>query len=261
MYPEAQEPLKREKWARSLDAEVIRLPFRTLALSTVSLPLFSFLFCIYLSVRFNFEDATETHCAVTNFLPSISAAIGEFVPQRYIWRIAIALHAAPRFLVARMYSNFMLEILPNTSTYKKLITFAYYSNVLENVALLFLSFISSKENYPLHKVSFTCFMIFSELYMILSVALLKDFQNMLTHSYQRYAYRLKKKLMIANLFAFFTALYFFYRHNTYCEPGMYTVFAFFEYLIVLTNMGFHMCAYYDFYSFDFVVGEWKSSDC
>ena len=44
----------------------------------------------------DFEKSTYTHCEVSNFAPSISAAIGSFVPQKYIWQASIALHSAPR---------------------------------------------------------------------------------------------------------------------------------------------------------------------
>ncbi|XP_037786126.1 post-GPI attachment to proteins factor 2-like [Penaeus monodon] len=97
---------------------VVRIPLRRLAVVTVSLPFGAFFLCIYLSLRHNFDLSTATHCGVPNYLPSISSAIGEFVPQRYIWRAAIAVHSAPRFLIAAMYNSFMSRILPNIKFYR-----------------------------------------------------------------------------------------------------------------------------------------------
>ncbi|CAL4122856.1 unnamed protein product [Meganyctiphanes norvegica] len=97
---------------------IIRIPMRWVALVTVSLPFGAFLSCIYLSVKYDFEESTATHCGVPNYLPSISSAIGAFSPQGYIWRSALALHSAPRFLVAAMYYRFNSRVLPNLKAYQ-----------------------------------------------------------------------------------------------------------------------------------------------
>ena len=47
------------------------------------------------------------------------------------------------------------------------------------------------------------------------------------------------------------ALYFYWRHNEYCEPFVYSFFAMSEYSIVLCNMIYHGLAGYDFH--DFIV--------
>ncbi|KAA0195981.1 hypothetical protein HAZT_HAZT004149 [Hyalella azteca] len=194
---------------------------------------------------------------VTNYLPSISSAIGEFVPQRYIWRTAVALHSAPRFLAAYLYVAFMNRILPKHPVYQVLQKIYTCLNLVEVSSLLGLSFVSSRENYELHKLFFIMFMVCSELYMLLTCLLLKDNTRQFVSLLEHRAFSIKKQLMFANIFCFMVALYFYHRHNTYCEPGMYTAFAFLEYLIVLTNMGFHMAAYYDFYHYQLTVAEYK----
>lgn len=79
------------------------LPYRLLAQIGVGLPLFAFIFCVSWSIIVNFEETTSTHCGVTNILPSISAAVGAFEPQRFVWRISILLHTPIRYFTAILY--------------------------------------------------------------------------------------------------------------------------------------------------------------
>lgn len=56
------------------------------------------------------------------------------------------------------------------------------------------------------------------------------------------------KILGAGIFiiCFIMGGYLYWRHNTYCEPGIYTLFALFEYSAVLSNIFFHCTLYYDF---------------
>jgi hypothetical protein len=112
---------------------------------TVSLPFCSFLFCILWSILYNFDHATETHCKVYNFLPSVSAAIGHYKPQKNIWEIAIASQAIIRTLVLYMYYRYYRETAYKWA--RNMTNFALLSYFLENTALVTLSFWSSNENY------------------------------------------------------------------------------------------------------------------
>ena len=53
-------------------------------------------------------------------------------------------------------------------------------------------------------------------------------------------------MTITNIISGISAVYFYLRHNTYCETGVYTLFAISEYLVVLSNTLFHFQAFYDF---------------
>lgn len=125
--------------------QLFRVSFSKFSWTVVSLPFFGFIFCVAWSVTFNFHESTSTHCQVFNILPSISAAIGSFSPQREVWQLAIGLHALPRFVVAFMYNKYHREVLYPWAI--SLSTVAFLLNVVENICLVGLSFWTSSENY------------------------------------------------------------------------------------------------------------------
>ena len=120
-------------------------------------------------------------------------------------------------------------------------------NVVEVLSLLMLSFAPSREDFKMHKNSFACFLTASGIYMLLTFWLYCKKWMAKRSAWEARGYSLKKLLIKANAGCIFTALYLYYRHNRYCEPGMYSIFSIFEYGVVLTNMGYHWTSYYDFY--------------
>lgn len=123
----------------------LRVSFTKFSCFTVCIQLFAFLFCIIYSVLFHFTSATYTHCHVYNVLPSISAAIGNFSPQREVWQLATLFHALPRFFVAYMYlQHHKKKLYPKDIYWGNL---ACFLNVLEIIALIILSFWTSSRYY------------------------------------------------------------------------------------------------------------------
>ena len=104
-----------ERYEMSPKFQELNLPIslKFLANTAVFLPLFGFGFCLIWSFWFDYETSTQTHCEVDNFAPSISAAIGNYLPQKYVWQTCISLHITPRFLFLYLYKQFYETRLAN----------------------------------------------------------------------------------------------------------------------------------------------------
>eukprot|EP00064_Thunnus_orientalis_P025855 superscaffoldBa00014230_g26285 len=147
------------------DRPLIRLPFTSFAVATVLLPLTGLIACLSLALMYHFEDSTYTHCRVSNYLPSISAAISR-VPERYIWRCCIGLHSAPRYLLSAAYFNFYRGRFASKLPELLLSGLTLLCSLAENTGLLLLTYVSSNETYSVHKNGFIVFMASSLLHML-----------------------------------------------------------------------------------------------
>ncbi|XP_017798142.1 PREDICTED: post-GPI attachment to proteins factor 2-like [Habropoda laboriosa] len=220
------------------------LPFAKLAWFTVSLPFLAFIFCIVWSILYNFEHSTSTHCKVYNFLPSVSAAIGHYKPQRNVWKTAIAIQALIRILVLVMYRRYYKEHIFKSAESICNIATAIYA--VENISLVTLTFWTSDENYAFHKLSFITFLITSFVHMLVVYYIVRNCHIVTREPSETTSLKWKRRSMMSNVFCIILACYFFYRHNKYCEPLVYSMFALSEYGVVLSNMGFHSTAAWDF---------------
>ena len=61
---------------------------------------------------------------------------------------------------------------------------------------------------------------------------------------------LKNRILKANMIAIPGLIYFYWRHNTYCEPYIYSMFCFVEYIIVLMNVSYHFSGYHLLFGMD-----------
>ncbi|XP_032219979.2 post-GPI attachment to proteins factor 2 isoform X2 [Nematostella vectensis] len=173
-----------------------------------ALPFGSFVICILLSIFLHWDQVTKTHCNVPNYVPSISAATGDFSPEKYIWRIGIAYHSLLRMVFPFVNYNF------------------YKYKASSNIK-------------SVHEASFITFQVSAMVYMLTNCIIFRwTLSSPPTHQ-ESVSMRWKVICLLLNYSSFAMAVYFFFRHNWYCESGVYSLFALCEYVTVLSNIGFH----------------------
>ncbi|XP_074650036.1 acyltransferase PGAP2-like [Tubulanus polymorphus] len=227
---------------------ILKHKWMNVVIYSCGLPLLAMLLCVILSIVFDYDASTRTHCGVSNYLPSISAAIGGFTPQRYIWRLFVGAHYAPRCVIPFIYVNYFKNF-PNRHRplYMATVYAMFILNQIEVACLMVLTCVSSTENFDVHENSFIVFMVCSEIYMLLQLITFRWARDWkpLNDPIVKKSYRHKCFFFLANISIFLLAVYFFFRHNSYCEPGVYTLFALCEYFVVLTNILYHSTLRFD----------------
>ncbi|XP_017483169.1 PREDICTED: post-GPI attachment to proteins factor 2-like [Rhagoletis zephyria] len=229
--------------------------FHRICVVTALLPLVTLFTCFVTAYVFQYDDVHETHCRVYNIVPSISAITG-VSPQRYFWRLSIALHIGPRFPIAFVYKNFYRSMLGNLQQRRPhlvpkadlLISLILILNIIEISSLGGVTYISNRENYPIHEKIFITFMVCSLCYMLATIKLhgmLFEEESQLL-PVQRESIKWKKILFAISIVSTVGLLFFFAKHRFYCHDLAFSWFAFFEYVIAIANMLFHFTIIWDF---------------
>lgn len=183
--------------------------------------------------------------------------MGSFLPQKLVWQICIALQLGPRLLVVSLYRAVLSQRLAPGAGSGLLVKLHFGLALAENLALLGISVFTSSENFQIHKFCFGVFILSAFCYMSLSYYLFryKVVRTALT-GLDVTSLEVKKILLTVCLVAIPLLMYFYHRHNQYCEPYVYSFFCMTEYLIVASVIAFHgVGGYLDFDSTSFLFSD------
>ena len=223
------------------------------------LPLLALGTCLLLSLLKDFDEANKTHCRVYNVLPSISASVSQLFPQNTIWRLAIGVDSFPRYLIAfvhhqRYYAaEWRIGTRCQARSYVLLTRAALVCHLIELTSLLVLTYVSSGEIFVVHKLGFVAFLLFASLHMLLAIAsyywpTTRDELEKLPAALvvrERRSLVFKRRAFGVFACALLASLYFYVRHNRFCEPMVYSLFSLSEYVTVLANVAYHAIIFHD----------------
>ncbi|XP_062519964.1 post-GPI attachment to proteins factor 2-like [Corticium candelabrum] len=216
----------------------VKFPFRYLAVWGCGWPAVGISVCLLVSVLYHFDRVTSTHCKVPNVLPSISAAVGDVSPQKHIFRACIGLHCPAVYFGAfwyfKYFNNFSLSTFYCRLNYVTMIL-----RWTEITALLGLSVISSTENHSAHEKSFILFVVTSYIHMIALLIMLRWSRRRPLTDQEKRSIVVKFTIFVLSLTAMLASAYFFFRHNAYCEPYIYSFYCGLEYVVVALNIAYH----------------------
>ncbi|CAB3223410.1 unnamed protein product [Arctia plantaginis] len=172
------------------------------------------------------------------------SSIGTYEPQSTLWKTAIYCHAPVRFYIVYLRYKYFTSIIQNGCLI--IVNLAVFLNVIENLTLIGLTHWTSSQNYKYHELCFKTFIGTSVFYMLFICILLTKYRRRpnITSREQR-SVKLKWRAFITNVTSFVFAAYFFLRHNSLCEPYVYSMFGLAEYIVVISNVLFHLTTAYD----------------
>ncbi|CAF1416848.1 unnamed protein product [Rotaria sp. Silwood1] len=255
---------------------VVRISIPYLTNFIVSLPFFGMVASFITSVLFTKEQIFESECGSRNFIPSFSSVIG-VSPGKYIWRMAIAFHCFPRFLIASLYHNQFKTCLSKLKynsqlkyfILKQLISLNTFFELCEVFGLILLSYISSKENYSLHEKAFIIFMLSSTFRMITCLILFRHLlyklwlNNEIDEKNKKFRFQTSyqwKMRLFCSAFIFSLLLIIAYiRHTSKCSNNVgqpstaWSYFSACEYIICCLIMGYHATVCWDFNHFELTI--------
>jgi len=221
-------------------------------------PIAGLLFCMTYSLVVDFVRINMTHChRIINFLPSVSASISFSEETALVWFLFILIHTPFRFVLAKrlnttykllfaqVYTPEHLASLKFTefkqfSRIKQLVSWSFLLNKLEIAGLLILSTFTSTNNYEMHKLGFSLYLIASACFTLFVCIVESRLEYEKTHN----CYQIKKKLALTYTASFILIVVFFIWHNKYCTSYVYSFFGLSEIVLVLSNVFFHCISYW-----------------
>ena len=237
-------------------------------------PLLSCMYiCLVISLFYNYEAVTTTTCGKDallgnkipgpgNFFPSVSACIGDFMPQKNLWRIATIMQQVFR-CAAGVTTYFHYRTTLGKTAWKTNALRAACA-VVESAGLVMLSSVSSDDNVLVHEMSFGFYAGAHALSMYTTIMLTKYCIHQATSDTTAAPKQKKNKSMlrywqkalnyriavgVINIMSIILAIYFFVTSQeggSHCQTyGWYSFFALSEWVYVVSSILFHHADHID----------------
>ncbi|KAF2760790.1 calcofluor white hypersensitive protein-like protein [Pseudovirgaria hyperparasitica] len=176
------------------------------------------------------------------WFPSVSATIGDRYPERSVFQLFIALTSGPRFALCAMW--YFMTQKPGSS----LPRFVFWTGIFRTMTCGGWTYVTSTDDHDWHDIFMISYLV-ATLPWTIGCILLSP-QNPTTIKY--------RKIFGYSFFGTLVPLiYFFIQHKVHKVAGAYTIYAFFEWALVLLDVAFDAVTIIDFDGLEIVVKDIK----
>ncbi|CAG8980785.1 hypothetical protein HYALB_00010690 [Hymenoscyphus albidus] len=178
------------------------------------------------------------------WFPSVSATIGDRYPERSFFMLFIAITSGPRFVLVGLW--YLLTARPNSNLPK----FVAYTGLFRTLTCGGWTYVTSTDDHDWHDIFMISYLVATLPWTIGCLALSPD--NARAVKYRKY-------LAGAFFGTLIPLIYFFIQHKVHKVAGAYTIYAFFEWSLVLFDVAFDAVTALDFETFELVVKDVKGA--
>ncbi|KAJ5918692.1 hypothetical protein N7454_009836 [Penicillium verhagenii] len=176
------------------------------------------------------------------WFPSVSATIGDRYPERSFFQVFIAITSGPRFLLVFLW--YIITARPNSSLPK----IVAGVGVFRTLTCGGWTYVTSTDDHDWHDIFMISYLVATLPWTLGCLALSPN-------NRQAVKYR---KIMASLFFGTLVPLiYYFIQHKVHKVPGAYTRYAFFEWSLILFDVGFDAITVLDFEGLELVIRDVK----
>ncbi|KAL4772107.1 Frag1/DRAM/Sfk1 family-domain-containing protein [Aspergillus nidulans var. acristatus] len=195
-----------------------------------------------MSLHFNKIVQNEHYGYPDEWFPSVSATIGDRYPERSFFQVFIAITSGPRFALVFLW--YLVTARPNSTLPK----FVAGVGIFRTFTCGGWTYVTSTDDHDWHDIFMISYLVATLPWTIGCLALSPN---------NRRAVKYRK--VLASLFfgTLVPLIYYFIQHKVHKVPGAYTRYAFFEWSLILFDVGFDAVTALDFEAFEIVVKDVK----
>ncbi|GFF50075.1 protein cwh43 [Aspergillus udagawae] len=195
-----------------------------------------------MSLHFHKIVQNEHYGYPDEWFPSVSATIGDRYPERSFFQVFIAITSGPRFALVFLW--YLLTARPN-STLPKIVAGV---GLFRTFTCGGWTYVTSTDDHDWHDIFMISYLVATLPWTLGCLALSPN--NRRAEKY--------RKIMAGLFFGTLVPLiYYFIQHKVHKVAGAYTKYAFFEWSLILFDVGFDAVTALDFEAFEIVVRDVK----